>query len=103
MEQQQINQPIVQPVADRSGRAVAALVLGIIGLLAWLIPFIGLPIQIVGLVLGIQSRKSTKHGMAIAGIVLSSIGILLSIVSALLGMLIFASLGVYTTESPLPY
>ena len=36
------------------GFAVASLVLGIIGLLAWCIPIIGLPINVVGLVLGID-------------------------------------------------
>lgn len=53
--------------------AVAALVLGIIGLIAWLLPILGYPVTIVGLVLGIKSVKSEKRGMAIAGIVMCSI------------------------------
>ncbi len=60
--------------------ATAALVLGIIGLIAWLIPLLGYPITITGLVLGIKSRKSEKRNMAIAGIVLCSIGLALSII-----------------------
>ena len=43
--------------------ATAALVLGIISLVAWLIPIIGYPVTIVGLVLGIKSVKSEKRGM----------------------------------------
>ncbi|MBP3753911.1 MAG: DUF4190 domain-containing protein [Lachnospiraceae bacterium] len=65
--------------------AVASLVLGIISLIAWFIPLFGLPISIVGLVLGIKSVKSEKRGMAIAGIVTSSIGLILSVVNGALG------------------
>ena len=54
-----------------SGKNIAALVLGLIGIFAWLIPIIGLPIGIVGLVMGIMGMKRCGKGMAIAGIVLS--------------------------------
>ena len=112
--EQQIIQPIVQSTADRSGRATAALVLGIVGLFASLVPIIGLPVQIIGLVLGIQSRKSTKRGLAIAGIVLCSIGIVFSVLSALLGVLLITVLNgarekareaqeIYNSVTPLPY
>lgn len=68
--------------------ATAALVLGIIGLIAWLLPIIGYPVTIVGLVLGIKSVKSEKRGMAIAGIVMSSIGLVLSLVNSILGVIL---------------
>ena len=65
--------------------AVASLVLGIISLIAWFIPPFGLPISIVGLVLGIKSVKSEKRGMAIAGIVMSAIGLIASVINGALG------------------
>jgi hypothetical protein len=67
--------------------AVAALVLGIIGMIASLIPFgalLGVPLAIVGLILGILARKNAVEtqqptGMATAGLVVSIIGVALGI------------------------
>jgi hypothetical protein len=57
------------------------LVLGIIAMMTWLIPFFGLPIPIIGLVWGIAilRRRPIKKGMTISGVVLSSIGLFLSL------------------------
>ena len=57
----------------------------------WFIPLFGLPISIVGLVLGIKSVKSEKRGMAIAGIVMSSIGLVLTIINGALGAYLAAT------------
>ena len=65
--------------------AIAALVLGIVSLLAWLLPIVGLPVSIVGLVLGIKTVKSEKKAMAIAAIIMSSIGLVLTIINGALG------------------
>lgn len=56
-------------------------VLGILALFTWLIPFFGLPIPIIGLVWGIiiLRRRPAKKGLPIAGVVLSSIGLFLSV------------------------
>lgn len=83
---------MAQQVSDRSGRAIAALVLGIAGILVSLVPVIGLPLQIIGLILGIQSRASAKRGMAIAGIILCSIGMAISLMSALFGIFLLTQL-----------
>ncbi|MEI7750035.1 MAG: DUF4190 domain-containing protein [Candidatus Moraniibacteriota bacterium] len=71
--------------ATKNGKATTGLVLGIIGLVGWFIPIIGLPITIIGLVFSIKGLKSLKHGVAITGIVLCSIGLLLTIVNASIG------------------
>ncbi|MEN8615312.1 DOMON domain-containing protein [Dehalogenimonas sp. THU2] len=57
------------------------LVLGIIAMGTWLIPFFGLPIPIIGLAWGIMllRRRPARKGMTISGIVLSSIGLFLSV------------------------
>ena len=65
--------------------ATTALVLGIIGMIAWIIPIIGLPIQIVGLVKGIKAMKAGKSGKATAGVVLCIIGLVLTTINAALG------------------
>lgn len=59
--------------------AIASLVLGIISLVAWLIPLIGVPVSIVGFVLGCKTIKSEKKAMAITGLVLCIIGLILSV------------------------
>jgi hypothetical protein len=67
------------------GKAVTSLVLGIVGMLAWLLPIIGLPVAITGLVFGVRSLNSVNKGMAIAGLTLSIIGTVLSIINASIG------------------
>ena len=61
--------------------AVASLVIGIICLLAWLVPIFGFPLSVVGIVLGGMSRNSSRRRMAIAGIVMSAIGLLAMVVN----------------------
>jgi len=78
-------QPPVQNPNDHSGLAIAALVLGIVGVTSWLLPICGLPINILALIFGAIGIKSSKQGMAITGLVLGSIGVLLAILNAVLG------------------
>ena len=70
---------------NRTGKAVAGLVLGIVGMIAWFIPIFGLPITIVGLILSIKGMGSTKRGMAVTGLVLCIIGLVLSIINMSIG------------------
>lgn len=71
--------------ANSIGLGVAALVLGIVGLLAWIIPIIGLSIGIVALVFGILGIKKSSKGMSIAGIVLGAISLVLTIINGTIG------------------
>jgi hypothetical protein len=67
---------------------IASLVLGIVSLLAWLLPVVGLPVAIAGLVLGILGRRSTSPGIATSGIVTSCIGLGLSLINAIVGAIL---------------
>jgi hypothetical protein len=67
---------------DRNGRATASLVLGLISIIAWFIPVIGLPVTITGLVLGIKGLGPQRRGTAIAGIVLSIVFLVLTLLNA---------------------
>lgn len=67
-----------------SGSARTALTMGIIAILIWIIPFIGsltsLVCAIVGIITGIRGLKSTtRHGSAVAGLILSSLTIALMV------------------------
>ena len=49
-------------MAKHNGKATASLVLGIISMIAWLLPLIGYPVSIVGLIMGFIGLKSEKRG-----------------------------------------
>lgn len=67
------------------GKCIASLVLGVCGLVFWLVPLFGYPITIVGLVFGIMEMKKGAKGMAIAGFILSIIGLVLTIANSAVG------------------
>lgn len=63
------------------GKAIASLVLGIISLITVFtgtFAIVGIVLSIVGLILGINSKKTNPSGMATAGIVLSIIALVLT-------------------------
>ncbi len=60
---------------------IAALVLGIVGLVFSLIPCLGmyaLPITLLAVILGAIAMKQPKKGMAIAGLICGSLGTLMA-------------------------
>jgi hypothetical protein len=62
-----------------NGKAIAALVLGIVSIVfCWVYGVVGLIPAIVGLILGISAKKTAPSGMATAGLVLSVIGLVLN-------------------------
>lgn len=90
--QQRTAAPAVAPaVAPRNGFGVTALVLGMLGLLFSFIPIIGMiawPLVLLGLLFGVlgvvrASRgRADNRGVAIAGTVLSAVGLVICIVYA---------------------
>ncbi|MCX7609458.1 MAG: DUF4190 domain-containing protein [Anaerolineales bacterium] len=77
--------PPAAPQSDPKGFAIASLVLGILNLCSWFLPICGGPLSIVGIILGILGLKSSQRTLAIVGIVLSGIGLLATIVNAIVG------------------
>jgi hypothetical protein len=70
---------------DRRVLAIASLILGLFSLGAWLLPICGIPLSIIGLVLGIVGRGSSRRKMAIAGIVMGCFGLVLGIANGVIG------------------
>jgi hypothetical protein len=68
----------VQASGPGGGKAIAAMVLGIIGLVASLIPILGFIFGGLALMFGKQSKQSSHPSMSKAGSVLGSIAIALS-------------------------
>ncbi len=80
-----------------SEKAVASVVLGILGLFVVLAPaewfgsigtvlwFTSIPAMIVGLVLGCKALKTWKRGMAIVGMILNILGLAIAIIDFSIG------------------
>ncbi|HKQ46630.1 MAG TPA: DUF4190 domain-containing protein [Phycisphaerae bacterium] len=70
--------PAMQPGA---GKATASLILGIISVVFWLCPPVGLVLSVTGLVLGIMAQREYRRRSAKAGIILCVIGLLCTLVN----------------------
>jgi hypothetical protein len=64
-----------------------SLILGILSIFLWPIPYAGFPVSIASLVLGIIVLRRGKSRLAVAGIVLSSIGFVTTIIDLKIGIL----------------
>ena len=75
-----------------SGQALAGVILGGIGLIAWLLPLIGYPVSITGLVLSIRGRRSfSRRTMATVGMILCIIALVLTVISSFIGIAAYNS------------
>ena len=71
---------------DKKGFCIASLVLGIVTLIFFCIWYISIPCGILSIVFGIIGLKSVNRGMAIAGLITGSIGL---VISALIVIFLF--------------
>ncbi len=72
-----------------NGSAVASLVIGIISMITWLWPLLGIPLSIAGIVLGHRGRRLPfRRGIATAGLVLSYIALGLAVLTVLAGIIV---------------
>ena len=78
---------------NNTGSAIASLVLGILGLIAAILPIAGLPVTITGFCLGKSAVGSKSRGMALAGMTLSLIGLMLAAVNGYFGALMAVRMG----------
>lgn len=88
------------PARLQNGLGLASLIVGIIALITSIIPLFGFPLGVVGLVLGIlglgraKRGLATNRGVALAGVILSSLALLIAIVSGIAGVVLnMSSLG----------
>lgn len=84
----QYTQYVQQPVQEKKGFSIASLVLGCVGFLAWCLPLFGYPVCITGLVMGIVGLNKGGKGMAIAGIIMSAITLVFTLINSILGVLL---------------
>ena len=72
------------PEEKTKANAIAGLVLGILSIPSAILPILGLPIGILGIVFSIKGMKKSQ-GRAVGGLVCSIIGLLFTIINALAG------------------
>ena len=80
----QFNSSSYQSVASvEQEKSKASLVLGIINCLTWLLPIAGIPIGIIGLVMGCKKRYT-------AGIILNAITLVASVINSIVGAILWS-------------
>jgi hypothetical protein len=79
-----------QVIKDRKGMALAAMVLGIVGIPLTCCAYLSVIPGILGVIFGILGIKSSKKGMAIAGIICGAIAIVAGIAMTFLSFAILA-------------
>lgn len=83
--EQIISATTISSIPNTKGKALTSFILGLVSIVAWFIPIIGAPVTIVGLVMGILGRKSSRKKMAIAGIILCSVFLVVTVVNGVIG------------------
>jgi len=68
-------------------KAKTSFILGIIAITTSLVPVIGVPIEIIGIMAGKRGLHSYKKRFAKIGIILCSVGVIISIISGTIGFL----------------
>ena len=66
---------------------IVSLAFGVLSIFVWPIAYVGFPVNILGLITGIIAIRKHKSSMAVAGIILSIIGLVLTLVNLKVGIL----------------
>lgn len=69
---------VEKPKKEKKGFCIASMVLGIVALVFFCIWYISIPCGILAVIFGILGIKTINKGMAIAGLITGSIGLVIS-------------------------
>lgn len=76
------------------GLSIASLALGVLSLCGWIIPCIGIPVSLAGIIIGIIGiAKADLKPMAIVGVILNTLTIIAAIINSIAGAAIGLSGG----------
>lgn len=67
-------------------------ILGLVSIIAWYIPLIGVPVTICGIIFSGLGLNSSNRGKAIAGLTLSIIFLIVSLINSALGVILYSGL-----------
>ena len=65
---------------------IIGFILGLMAIIAWLIPLIGYPVTIIGIVCSIKEMKGEKRKLAIAGLVLNILFLVATLLNSAVGV-----------------
>ena len=86
-----LNEGDIASKQKKSAGSVTSLVLGVIGSVAWIVPILAIPINVVGIVLGAINMKSNKHkGIAISGFVVNIVFLAVAIAKGIVDIVKFS-------------
>lgn len=77
------NRPVVSTQNEEQKSTTAPMVLGIVSCVMWLLPVVGGPIAIIGLILSIMKKYTT-------GLILNIVGLVLTAINATAGAMLFS-------------
>ncbi len=66
-------------------KAFASMIFGVVSAFTWLLPIVGIPISIIGMIMGYSGRKSTRRSPAIIGITLCVVSFIAALVNGING------------------
>ena len=83
-----------QTKKNRKGFCITSMVLGIIALVFFWLWYLSIPWGILAIIFGVLGIKSVNKGMAIAGLVTGSIGLVISILIVIIILIVGIAIGV---------
>lgn len=76
----------------KATKAMIGLILGLCSIIAWYIPLIGYPVTITGIIFSAIGMNSVNKGKAIAGLTLSIIFLVVTLINSVIGAIMVSSL-----------
>lgn len=77
--------------SKNSVKALTGFVLGLCSIMAWVIPLIGFPVTVIGIIFSALGLNSNRRALAIAGLVLSIIFFVVTLINSIVGAAIMSS------------
>ena len=75
--------------SDAASKAAnTGFILGLVSIFAWFLPIVGYPVTICGIVYSVRGLKANPNGKAIAGLILSIIFLIVTLVNSFLGIIL---------------
>ena len=74
-----------------SKKALAGFILGLCSIIAWYIPIVGFPVTILGIIFSALGINSKYKGLAIAGLILSIIFFIITLMNSIAGAVIVSN------------
>lgn len=71
-----------------ASKAIVGFVLGLISIISWILPLIGYPITIAGIIFSASAIHSKNRRKAIVGLILSIICLIATLINSILGVLL---------------